>query len=62
MLDTATARRNWFHNISDQRFAAIYELLGPESPATKNAVQLKNSRVVVLLYDLYFLSKVTRMA
>ncbi len=36
MPDAATARRNWFHNISDERFAAIYERLSPESPSVLN--------------------------
>jgi pimeloyl-ACP methyl ester carboxylesterase len=36
MPDAATVRRLWFHNISDERFAAIYERLGPESPSVVN--------------------------
>ena len=36
MPDAATVRRLWFHDISDERFAAIYERLDPESPSVVN--------------------------
>jgi pimeloyl-ACP methyl ester carboxylesterase len=36
MPDAATVRKLWFHNISDERFAAIYERLCPESPSVVN--------------------------
>jgi len=50
MPDAATVRRLWFHNISDERFAAIYERLGPESPSVVNEyrtgkVQVNRSKI-----------------
>ncbi len=36
MPDAATVRRLWFHTISDERFAAIYLRLCPESPSVVN--------------------------
>lgn len=36
MPDAATVRRRWFHKISHERFAAVYERLDPESPAAVN--------------------------
>jgi pimeloyl-ACP methyl ester carboxylesterase len=36
MPDAATVRRHWFHKISHERFAEIYEKLDPESPLAVN--------------------------
>lgn len=36
MPDAATVRRLWFHSVADNRFAAIYHRLCPESPSVVN--------------------------
>lgn len=36
MPDAATVRKLWFHRVTDERFAAIYDRLGPESPSVVN--------------------------
>jgi len=36
MPDAATVRRLWFHTVTDERFAAVYHRLCPESPSVVN--------------------------
>lgn len=43
--DAATVRSHWFHDITEERFAAIYERLDPESPSVVN--EYRGGKVLV---------------
>jgi len=45
MPDAATVRRLWFHEVTEERFATIYERLVPESPSVIN--EYRSGKVTV---------------
>jgi len=45
MLDAATVRRLWFHAVAEDRFAAIYDRLCPESPSVVN--EYRSGKVLI---------------